>query len=294
MSMIHFIARHVFASLILLGVAGAALAAEPLRVEVYNPGPQAIFPVSSVLVTGEKEAVLVDAQFARPQAEELVKRIHQSGKTLTTIYISHGDPDYYFGLQTITEAFPKARVLATAQTVAHIKQTKDSKLAYWGPQMGDGAPGKVIVPNVLEGNRLELEGRQLQVIGLDGPQPERTFVWIPSTKTVLGGVVLSNNIHVWMADTQSAKSHADWLATLAHIEKLQPVTVIPGHFLPGERKSIDAARFTADYIKTFDAETAKAKDSNALVAAMKAHYPALGDESSLELSAKVAKGEMKW
>lgn len=294
MSMIHFIARRVFASLILLGGAGAALAAEPLRVEVYNPGPEAVFPVSSVIVTGEKEAVLVDAQFARPQAEELVKRIHQSGKTLTAIYISHGDPDYYFGLQTITEAFPKAKVLATAQTVAHIKQTKDGKLAYWGPQMGNGAPGKLIVPQVLEGNRLELEGRQLQIIGLDGPQPERTFVWIPSTKTVLGGVVLSNNIHVWMADTQSAKSHADWLATLAHIEKLQPVTVIPGHFLPGERKSIDAARFTADYIKTFDAETVKAKDSNALVAAMKAHYPALGDESSLELSAKVAKGEMKW
>ena len=292
--MIHFIARRVFASLILLGGAGAALAAEPLRIEVYNPGPEAIFPVSSVIVTGEKEAVLVDAQFARPQAEELVKRIHQSGKTLTAIYISHGDPDYYFGLQTITEAFPKARVLATAQTVAHIKQTKDSKLAYWGPQMGNGAPGKLIVPQVLEGNRLELEGRQLQVIGLDGPQPERTFVWIPSTKTVLGGVVLSNNIHVWMADTQSAKSHADWLATLAHIEKLQPVTVIPGHFLPGERKSIDAARFTADYIKTFDAETVKAKESSALVAAMKAHYPALGDESSLELSAKVAKGEMEW
>lgn len=292
--MIHFIARRVFASLILLGGAGAALAAEPLRVEVYNPGPEAIFPVSSVIVTGEKEAVLVDAQFARPQAEELVKRIHQSGKTLTAIYVSHGDPDYYFGLQTITEAFPKAKVLATAQTVAHIKQTKDSKLAYWGPQMGDGAPGKLIVPQVLEGNRLELEGRQLQVIGLDGPQPERTFVWIPSTKTVLGGVVLSNNIHVWMADTQSAKSHANWLATLAHIEKLQPVTIIPGHFLPGERKSIDAARFTADYIKTFDAETVKAKDSSALVAAMKAHYPALGDESSLELSAKVAKGEMEW
>ena len=292
--MIKFIARRLFASLTLVGVAGAALAAEPLHVEVYNPGAEAIFPVSSVLVTGEKEAVLVDAQFSRPQAEELVKRIHQSGKTLTTVYISHGDPDYYFGLQAITEAFPKAKVLATAQTVAHIKQTKDSKLAYWGPQMGDGAPGKLIVPQVLEGNRLELEGRQLQIIGLDGPQPERTFVWIPSTKTVLGGVVLSINIHVWMADTQSAKSHADWLATLAHIEKLQPVTVIPGHFLPGERKSIDAARFTADYIKTFDAETVKAKDSNALVAAMKAHYPALGDESSLELSAKVAKGEMKW
>lgn len=292
--MLKLTARRLFASLALLGFAGAALAAEPLSVEVYNPGAEAIFPVSSVLVTGQKEAVLVDAQFARQQAEELVKRIRQSGKTLTTVYISHGDPDYYFGLQTITAAFPEAKVVATAQTVAHIKATMDSKLAYWGPKMGEGAPDKVIVPHVLQGSRLELEGRQLQIIGLDGPQPDRTFVWIPSTKTVLGGVVLSDNIHVWMADTQSAKSHQDWLATLAHIQNLKPATIIPGHFLPGERKTMDAAQFTAGYIKNFDAETVKAKDSAALINAMKAHYPALGDESSLELSAKVAKGEMAW
>jgi hypothetical protein len=53
-------------------------------------------------------------------------------------------------------------------------------------------------------------------------------------------------------------------------------------------------RFTADYIKAFDEETAKAKDSAALIAAMKLRYPNLGEPSSLELSAKVAKGEMKW
>ena len=55
-----------------------------------------------------------------------------------------------------------------------------------------------------------------------------------------------------------------------------------------------AVQFTADYIKAFDEETAKAKDSAALIAAMKKRYPALGEESSLELSAKVAKGEMQW
>ncbi|MNI50232.1 hypothetical protein D3C73_1048810 [compost metagenome] len=53
-------------------------------------------------------------------------------------------------------------------------------------------------------------------------------------------------------------------------------------------------RFTADYIKAFDEETAKAKDSAALVAAMKKRFPNLGEDSSLELSAKVAKGEMQW
>ncbi|MNH47317.1 hypothetical protein D3C79_1104940 [compost metagenome] len=53
-------------------------------------------------------------------------------------------------------------------------------------------------------------------------------------------------------------------------------------------------RFTADYIQAFDAEAAKANDAAALVVAMKKRYPDLADESSLELSAKVAKGEMKW
>jgi len=147
---------------------------------------------------------------------------------------------------------------------------------------------------VLEGQRLTLEGQALEVVGLDGPQPDRSFVWIPSIKAVVGGVVVSENIHVWMADTQSAKSHADWLGTLAHIEALGPRTVIPGHFLGDSSRSLKAVRFTADYIRGFDAETAKAKDANALIEAMKQRYPGLADESSLELGAKVAKGEMKW
>jgi glyoxylase-like metal-dependent hydrolase (beta-lactamase superfamily II) len=275
-------------------LAGPALAAEPLQLDVYNPGHAAIFPVSSVIVSGEHDAVLVDAQFGKAQAQQLVQRLQAGGKHLTTIYISHGDPDYYFGLDTLTQAFPDAKVLASAATVAHIRQTMDAKLAYWGPQMGADKPARLVLPQVLEGQRLTLEGQALDVVGLDGPQPDRSFVWIPSIKAVVGGVLVAENIHVWMADTQSAKSHADWLGTLAHIEALGPRTVIPGHYLGDSSRSLKAVRFTADYIRGFDAETAKAKDANALIEAMKQRYPGLADESSLELGAKVAKGEMKW
>ena len=52
--------------------------------------------------------------------------------------------------------------------------------------------------------------------------------------------------------------------------------------------------FTRDYIKAFDEEALKASNSSELIAAMKKRYPDLGETSSLELSAKVAKGEMKW
>ncbi|WP_434560309.1 MBL fold metallo-hydrolase [Pseudomonas sp. R1-6] len=283
-----------------LSLAAAALAitaqawAADLTLDVYNPGAAAIFPVTSVLVSGEKEAILVDAQFGKTQAEQVVEKIRASGKRLTTIYISHGDPDYYFGLQTLVGAFPEAKVLASAPTVEHIKATADGKLKYWGPILKTDAPSKTLVPQVLKGDSLTLEGKRLQVIGLDGPQPDRSFVWIPSIKAVVGGVVVAENIHVWMADTQTPQSHQDWLATLDNMQKLQPTTVIPGHYLGESARSLAPVRFTADYIKAFDEETAKAKNSAALIAAMKLRYPQLGEDSSLELSAKVAKGEMRW
>lgn len=285
--------KRVLLAAAFFGFAAQASAAE-LSLDVYNPGTEAIFPVSSVLVSGEKEAILVDAQFGKSQAEQVVEKIRASGKQLTTIYISHGDPDYYFGLDTLTKAFPQAKVLASQPTVDHIKHTVDGKLAYWGPKMGADVPAKTVVPDVLKGDSLTLEGKQLQVIGLDGKQPDRSFVWIPSLKAVVGGVVVAENIHVWMADTQTAQSHADWLHTLHAIESLKPQTVVPGHFLGDSSRSLASVKFTADYIKAFDAETAKARDSAALIAAMKKRYPQLGEESSLELSAKVAKGEMQW
>ena len=287
--------RRLFLGVVALGFAAQAAAAPaPLTLDVYNPGAAAIFPVSSVLVSGDKDAILIDAQFGKAQAQHVVDKIRASGKHLTTIYISHGDPDYYFGLQTLTEAFPHAQVLASAPTVEHITKTKDAKLAFWGPQMGVDVPSTLIVPHVLKGNSLQLEGRDLEVIGLNGKQPDRSFVWIPSLKAVVGGVVVADNIHVWMADTQTPQSHKQWLSTLKRIDSLQPEVVVPGHYVGENDRSVSAVHFTRDYIKAFDEETLKAKDSAELIDAMKKRYPDLGEASSLELSAKVAKGEMKW
>lgn len=268
--------------------------AQPLTTEIYNPGAKAVFAVTSVLISGTRDAVLIDAQFSTVDAQKLVELIRASGKRLTTIYISHGDPDYYFGLETLKQAFPDAKILATPQTIAHIKETSAGKLAYWAPILGAGAPKQAVIPEPLQGDSLSLEGRQLQIVGLDGPTPDRSFVWIPSIKTVAGGISVMAGEHVWMADTQTPQSHADWLATLAKIESLQPVRVIPGHFDPGAPQDLDAVRFTAGYIQAYDEEAAKAKDSAGLIAAMKQRYPKLGALPSLELSAKVSKGEMKW
>lgn len=120
---------------------------------------------------------------------------------------------------------------ASAPTVKAIKASMQGKLAYWSPILKDNAPEKLVLPDVLEGDHLTLEGQPLEIKGLTGPAPERSYVWIPSLKAVVGGVVVSSGIHVWVADTQSPKSRQDWLATLKGIEALKPASVIPGHYL---------------------------------------------------------------
>jgi glyoxylase-like metal-dependent hydrolase (beta-lactamase superfamily II) len=267
---------------------------QSLKTEVYNPGSEGIFAVSSVLVTGAKDAVLIDAQFSAADARKLVDLIQASGKRLSTIYVSHGDPDYYFGLEVLKTAFGDAKVLATPATIEHIKATQQEKVAAWAPQLGENAPRQIVIPEPLDDDQIDLEGNKLEILGLDGPTPDRSFVWIPSIKTVAGGISVVAGQHVWMADTQTPQSHTDWLATLARITALQPRAVIPGHFAPGAAQNMDAVRFTADYIQAYDEEAANAKNSGELIAAMKTRYPDLSAAASLELSAKVSKGEMEW
>lgn len=284
-----------FTLLLAMTASSSLYAAEPLKLDVYNPGAASLFAVSSEILSGPHEVVLIDAQFQRNDALELVKRIKATGKRLTTIFISQSDPDYYFGLDTLKAAFPQAKIIATAPTVELIKQTREGKLAFWGPKMGENAPQSTLVPEVLKGDSFTVDGHSVQVKGLNGPQPHNTYLWVPALKTVLGGVLVSgDNIHVWLADAQTKEERSAWQQKLEDIKALRPERVIPGHFLPGAAEGIASVNFTLNYLKAAESALAASADSGAFVAAMKEKYPNLKEDSALDLSAKVLKGEMKW
>lgn len=276
---------------LILTLAAAPVFAAPLHLDVYNPQEKSIFPVSSTLVSGPKEAVLFDAQFSVKDGEKLVQMIKDSGKTLKTIVITSGDPDFYFGLEPLVTAFPQAEVVASPSVVDHIKATKDAKLAFWGPQMKEGAPTKIIVPQATRATRFTVDGEPLE---LKHTGDYAAYVWIPANKTILGGTGIASGIHVWTADTQTPAIRQGWMTVLNEMQALKPQQVIPGHYL-GPRPEKDAAiTFTHDYLQTFEQTLKKQKGSAAVIGAMKTAYPNLADESSLELSAKVNTGEMKW
>ncbi|ABV12849.1 TPA: MBL fold metallo-hydrolase [Citrobacter koseri] len=276
---------------LLLSLTSAPLFAAPLQLDVYNPQENAIFPVSSTLVSGPKEAILFDAQFSTKDGEKLVEMIKKSGKSLKAIVITSGDPDFYFGLEPIVKAFPNVKVLATPHVVEHIRATKDAKLQYWGPQMKDGAPAALTIPQATTETQFTIDGETLE---LRHPNDYAAYVWVPANRAILGGTGIASGIHVWTADTQSPEQRAAWRHVLTEMHSLQPTQVIPGHYI-GERPAGDAAiRFTQDYLQSFEQALEAKKGSEYVIKTMTAAWPGLADESSLTLSAKVNTGEMKW
>jgi glyoxylase-like metal-dependent hydrolase (beta-lactamase superfamily II) len=255
------------------------------------------FPVGSknktaTLITGEREAMLVDAGFTRADGHRLVARVLDSGKALTTVFISHGDPDFYFGAEVVADAFPDAALVATPQTIEHIQHSYEGKLKAWAT-VGGNLPTRLVELTPLSGD-LALEGHRFELRGGPATLPSRHYLWQPEHRAVLGGVLLFQQEHVWVADTPKPEHRAAWIDLLDEMAALDPALVVPGHRLPGTPADAGAIAATRDYLVAFEEELDRAVDGAALTAALTRRYPDHGMGIAAQLGAKVAKGEMAW
>lgn len=264
-----------------------------LKLQVYNASENS-FGVASVIVSGKTDAVLIDAQFTLADAEKVAQEIKNSGKNLTAIYVSHGDPDFYFGLEIFKKYFPEVTAYASPETVEHIKATAQKKLEVWGERLGKNITSNVVLPQVLKGNSIDLEGEKLEIVGLE-KFPTKTFVWIPSAKTVLGGInVFGATFNLWMADAQTTEARNEWISVLNEISNLNPEIVVPAHANSNSDFDVKAVNHTKNYIQFYEEALKTNKTSDELIKTIKAKYPALTFETALQIGAKVNTGEMKW
>ncbi|OPC55084.1 MBL fold metallo-hydrolase [Elizabethkingia miricola] len=263
------------------------------NLDVFNASENS-FGVASVIVSGKTDAVLIDAQFTLADAETVAQKIKTSGKNLKAIYISHNDPDFYFGLEVFKRHFPGVTAYATPKVVEAIAQTAQKKLDVWGGQLGAAVTSNVVLPQVLKGNSIELEGEKLEITGLED-FPTRTFVYIPSAKAVVGGInVFGNSFNLWMADAQTPEARSNWIKVLDKIIALKPSIVIPAHGKLIDATDLTSVKHTKDYILFYEEALKTNSTSEALIKTIKAKYPALTFETALQIGAKVNTGEMKW
>ena len=267
----------------------------PLQLKHF-PSDENGFSRAPVLLAGEKEVILIDGGFTLSDGRALAQAIAESGKTLTTIYISQSDPDYYFGLGPVREAFPNAQILAAPETLMAIAANVDKKLSVWGPQLKDNGPQRredVVVAQPWSAPFLMHEGHRIEIVPAEG-MDNRRYLWVPSLRAIVGGVLVFAGLHVWMADTPSASARQAWRKNLQAMLQRQPKLVVPGHMLPGSALDASAIRFTLEYLEAFEEAVSQARHSADVIQTMQKRYPHLRGRSSLALGAKVVMGEMAW
>jgi glyoxylase-like metal-dependent hydrolase (beta-lactamase superfamily II) len=266
-----------------------------LRAEVFigpflpfEQGAGTFAATTSTLVTSSSEAVLIDAQHIRADVAALAEFIGRTGKKLTTIYVTHGHADHWYGAGDLLAAFPDARVVATAPVVEYIHQAAETEAQQWAAMFGGRVAKPTAVPETLDGLKIELEGHELRIVevGQGDIQPS-TVVHIPDLDAVVAGDVVYNQIHA-MLGLSGPNGWERWIQSLDAIEKLSPQMIVAGHRKP-ESSDYEAARMldeTRSYISDFADGARRLESAGELVQLMKSKYPDFGNRWTLHFSAQ--------
>lgn len=228
----------------------------PIVTNDIPPGVKEVYfqAMASTLIHGMRDAVLVDAFMTVKQANELADWVAKSGKNLTTIYITHGHGDHWFGIGTLLDRFPNARAVATPDVVKVMRQnaSPDVLEKVWKAAFPGQIPGRLVIAEELEGNTITLEAHDLVAVDLGHTDTDyTTCLHVPSVGLVVAGDAAYNDVHLYLVES-SSKSRQEWIGALDKIDSLRPRTVIASHKRPGSDDNPKIVEETRQYIRDFD------------------------------------------
>ena len=228
----------------------------PIVTSDMPPGLKEVYfqAMTSTLIYAKRDAVLVDAFMTIKQADALADWVRASGKNLTTIYITHGHGDHWFGIGTILEHFPNARAVATPDVVKVMRQHASPEVLekVWKAAFPGQISERLVIADELKGNVIELEGHELVAVELGHTDTDHTTCLnVPSIGLVVAGDAAYNDVHLYLVES-NPKTRLEWISALDKIESLNPHAVIASHKRPDREDNPRIIEETRKYIRDFD------------------------------------------
>jgi glyoxylase-like metal-dependent hydrolase (beta-lactamase superfamily II) len=189
-------------------------------------------PISSTLITGQHEAVLVDPPLTNSQAAEVGDWIVASGRKLRQIYITHGHGDHWFGAIPLLQRFPDVSVLATEGTskLMAAQNQPQFRADFWDQVFPGQLPTGEVDVCLVDADGFELEGVRLLPIEVGHTDTDATTILhVPQTGLLVAGDAVYNGVHPYLTESGGVTGIDEWLAALNIAEALRPATVIAGH-----------------------------------------------------------------
>jgi len=219
--------------------------------ETERPWP----PISSTLIYGERDAVLVDAFITVEQSRALADWVAASGKNLTTIYATHGHGDHFFGASTVLERFPGARFVARPDVVAIMRQQVSPEwlATFWNPRFPGQISSHLVIAEELTGDVINLEGQELVSVPLGFTDTDNTTcLHVPSIGLIVAGDAAYNGVHLRLQESNQQGKRQEWIAALDRMESLKPRAVVAGHKRIGNEDSPGIIGASRKYIRDFE------------------------------------------
>lgn len=246
---------------------------------------------AATLISGERDAVLVDTFLTTEHAKVLLDWVVASGKNLTTVFVTHAHGDHFFGLAPLLDRFPKAKAVATPEVVSamHAQLTPEWIDGFWRKLFPGQILDRLLIAEPLEGGMLELEGKPLVVVDAGHTDTAvSTCLHVPSIGLIVAGDVVYSGIHPFLAET-TKQSRLEWIATLDKLEALHPRAVVSAHKVPENPDDPRDIANTRQYLLDFNRLDELTRTPLELFDAMLELYPDRVNPGSLWGGAKAAK-----
>ncbi|MGY5014191.1 MBL fold metallo-hydrolase [Streptomyces sp. 900105755] len=218
-----------------IGLTYEVLVSETIPLALPDPlpdgGARTWAPVSTTLILGRGEAVLVDPPLTAAQADVVAERVQASGRKLTYIFSTHAHGDHWFSAASIAERFPGAQVVATASTIEQMHRTAQTRAGFWDRILPGQIPDSPVTATAVEelGNRILLEGHELRVIEVGHSDTDDTSVLhVPDLDLVVAGDVVYDGVHQYLVESRDGGLDA-WRHAIDVLEALGARNLVAGH-----------------------------------------------------------------